>query len=88
MSARSPNDVHEAGMPRPWKVLDAPSDFIASQLKGIVGFEIPIRRLEGKWKASQNRTEAERKGVIAGLAQLDRPESVAMSDMVAKALKG
>jgi transcriptional regulator len=75
-------------MPRPWKVSDAPSDFIAAQLKGIVGFEIPIRRLEGKWKVSQNRTRAEREGVIVGLAQLDTPESLAMSEMVAKALEG
>ncbi len=81
-------DVHEAQMPRPWKVSDAPSDFIAAQLKGIVGFEIPIRRLEGKWKVSQNRTRAEREGVIVGLAQLDTPESLAMSEMVAKALEG
>jgi transcriptional regulator len=79
-------DEHEASMPKPWKVSDAPSDFIAAQLKGIVGFEIPIRRLEGKWKASQNRTLAEREGVIAGLAELDTPESLAISDMVAKAL--
>jgi transcriptional regulator len=81
-------DVHEAQMPRPWKVSDAPSDFIAAQLKGIVGFEIPIRRLEGKWKVSQNRTRAEREGVIVGLAQLDTLESLAMSEMVAKALEG
>jgi transcriptional regulator len=79
-------DEHEAGMPKPWKVGDAPQDFIASQLKGIVGLEIQIRGLEGKWKVSQNRTQAERKGVIAGLAQLDTPGSLAMSEMVANAL--
>lgn len=79
-------DQHEAAMPKPWKVSDAPSDFIALQLKGIVGLEIPIRRLEGKWKVSQNRTTVELEGVIAGLAQLDTPEAVAMSEMVAEAL--
>jgi transcriptional regulator len=80
-------DQHEAGMPKPWKVADAPPDFIASQLNGIVGFEIAITRLEGKWKVSQNRTQAEREGVIAGLARLDTPESLAMSEMVAQALR-
>lgn len=51
----------------PWKVSDAPEDFIASQLKAIVGFEIPIRSIEGKWKVSQNRQPADRNGVIDGL---------------------
>jgi transcriptional regulator len=80
-------DEHEAAMRKPWKVSDAPSDFIASQVKGVVGLEIPIRRLEGKWKVSQNRTQVEREGVIAGLAELDTPASLTMSEMVAKALK-
>ena len=51
----------------PWKVSDAPEDFIAAQLKAIVGFEIPIRSIEGKWKVSQNRQPADKKGVIDGL---------------------
>lgn len=51
----------------PWKVSDAPEDFIASQLKAIIGFEIPIRSIEGKWKVSQNRQPADRNGVIDGL---------------------
>jgi transcriptional regulator len=74
--------IHEAGSPVPWNVSDAPEDFIRSQLKGIVGLELPIRRLEGKWKVSQNRTERERKGVIDGLAKLDTPESLAMKASV------
>ena len=52
---------------RPWKVSDAPDDFIAAQLKGIVGVEIPILSIEGKWKLSQNRLPADRQGVIDGL---------------------
>jgi transcriptional regulator len=71
-------NLHEAGSPVPWKVSDAPEDFIRSQLKGIVGLELPIQRLEGKWKVSQNRTETERKGVIDGLAKLNTHESRAM----------
>lgn len=75
-------DIHEAPSPVPWKVSDAPQDFIKSMLRGIVGLELPIRRLEGKWKVSQNRTESDRKGVIAGLARLDTPESLAMKALV------
>jgi transcriptional regulator len=75
-------DIHEAGSPVPWKVGDAPADFIKSQLKGIVGLELSIQRLEGKWKVSQNRTEAERKGVIEGLSKLNTHESLAMKALV------
>jgi transcriptional regulator len=75
-------NIHEAGFPVPWRVSDAPEDFIASLLKGIVGLELPIRRLEGKWKVSQNRTETERQGVIDGLTRLNTPESLAMKDLV------
>jgi transcriptional regulator len=75
-------NLHEAGSPVPWKVSDAPEDFIRSQLKGIVGLELPIQRLEGKWKVSQNRSERERQGVIDGLAKLNTPESRAMKALV------
>ena len=74
--------IHEAASPVPWKVSDAPQDFIRSQLRGIVGLELPIRRLEGKWKVSQNRTEEEREGVVEGLGKLGTPESLAMKDLV------
>ncbi|WP_207458317.1 FMN-binding negative transcriptional regulator [Azospirillum sp. SYSU D00513] len=60
-------DRHEAGRPDPWAVSDAPEEFIAAQLKGIVGFRLPIARIEGKWKMSQNRNAADRTGVIVGL---------------------
>jgi transcriptional regulator len=75
-------NVHEAASPVPWKVSDAPQDFIQSQLNGIVGLELSIRRLEGKWKVSQNRTDRERQGVIEGLAELNTPESLAMKKLV------
>jgi transcriptional regulator len=52
---------------QPWAVDDAPSDFIAAQQRAIVGVEIPISHLEGKWKVSQNRSAADRGGVVAGL---------------------
>lgn len=58
---------HESKREHPWKVSDAPDDFIAAQLKAIVGFEIPILSIEGKWKASQNRTQTDLQGVMDGL---------------------
>lgn len=58
---------HEAGRAEPWAVGDAPADFIRAQLEGIIGFALPIARIEGKWKMSQNRPEADRTGVAEGL---------------------
>ena len=61
-------DRHEAGRAQPWKVADAPADYIDGMLKAIVGFALPIQRLEGKRKLSQNRNSADIAGVRAGLA--------------------
>ena len=61
-------DRHEAGRPQPWKVADAPTDYIDGMLKAIVGFALPIQRLEGKRKLSQNRSSADIAGVREGLA--------------------
>jgi len=58
---------HEAPRAAPWAVSDAPDDFVQGMLKGIVGFRLPISRLEGKVKMSQNRPDADRAGVVAGL---------------------
>ena len=66
---------------QPWAVSDAPDDFVASQIKGIVGLEIPIARIEGKWKVSQNRPQADRKSVVDGLRELG-PEAAAMAQAV------
>ncbi|MCG4452797.1 MULTISPECIES: FMN-binding negative transcriptional regulator [unclassified Pseudomonas] len=59
---------HEAGRERPWAVSDAPTDYIDTMLRAIVGFALPIQRLEGQWKLSQNRTDADRDGVHKGLS--------------------
>jgi transcriptional regulator len=64
-------DHHETAEAKPWKVDDAPDAYIQSQLKGIVGFHLPIKKLEGKWKMSQNRTPADRAGVKAALTTLN-----------------
>jgi transcriptional regulator len=67
----------EGGRAEPWAVEDAPADFIATLLKGIVGVEIPIERIEGKWKASQNQPAANRAGVAAGLRAEDAASAMA-----------
>jgi transcriptional regulator len=74
--------IHEAASPAPWHVTDAPVDYIASQIKGIVGIEFSIERLEGKWKVSQNRPERDRIGVSEGLDRLNTDESLAMKLLV------
>jgi transcriptional regulator len=76
--------IHEANLPVPWKIGDAPANYIASQIKGIVGLEMVIERLEGKWKVSQNRSEQDRVGVAEGLAELNTEESLAMKALVEK----
>ena len=78
-------DEHEAKLAIPWKVSDAPEVFIKALLNGIIGFELPIRKLEGKWKVSQNRDERDRNAVIDGLESLHTPESLAMRKLVEKA---
>jgi transcriptional regulator len=64
-------DYHEHARLRPWAVSDAPDDYIAAQIKGITGVEIPIARMEGKWKLSQNRSAEDRRGVAEGLKTED-----------------
>ena len=59
---------HEAGRAQPWAVGDAPRDYIDGMLRAIVGFALPIERLQGKWKLGQNRSAADQAGVRAGLA--------------------
>jgi len=77
-------NIQEAGLPVPWKVGDAPADYIASIAKGIVGLEMDIERIEGKWKLSQNRSERDRSGVAKGLAELNTTESLTMKALVEK----
>ena len=73
---------HEAGRAEPWAVGDAPEAFVASQLKGIVGLRLPIARLEGKAKMSQNRPAADRAGVAEGLAASERATDRAVARMI------
>jgi transcriptional regulator len=69
-------NLHEAARAEPWAVSDAPAEFVQAHLKGIVGFRLPIARLIGKWKMSQNRSPEDRRGVVAGLTdEGDRAEA-------------
>jgi transcriptional regulator len=74
--------LKEAGRAEPWSVTDAPAPFVEAQLKGIVGLELPIARIEGKWKASQNRPERDRAGVVAGLDAEGDETTKAMARLV------
>lgn len=75
-------DRHEAGRAVPWSVDDAPEGFVRAQLKGIVGVRLPIARLEGKAKFSQNRGAADREGVVRGLRAGGDPGARAVADRV------
>ena len=69
---------HEAGQAAPWTPSDAPPGFIRAQVKGIAGVEIPLDRIEGKWKVSQNRAIADRAGVARGLRDAGHDAAAAL----------
>jgi transcriptional regulator len=75
-------NTHEANQPLPWKVADAPLDYIERMLEAIVGIEIPIAKLIGKWKVSQNRPEADKQGVIEGLGAQRNAGALDMAALV------
>jgi transcriptional regulator len=73
---------HEATRRDRWQVTDAPADFIDRQLGAIIGLEIPVTRLTGKWKASQNRPARDRAGVIEALSLEGGEAAAAMAELV------
>jgi transcriptional regulator len=75
-------DTHEVPRTAPWAVADAPDDYVQQMLRAIVGIEIPVERLVGKWKISQNRAEADRLGVADGLATEPSADARAMAPLV------
>jgi len=75
---------HEPGRGGTWEVNDAPHDYIAQQMRAIVGVEITIERLEGKWKMSQNRSGADIDGVVKGLSVSASPGDRGVAELVAK----
>ncbi len=74
--------THEGSRDAPWAVADAPADFIAAQRRAIVGVEIEIADIRGKWKASQNRNASDRAGVTAGLLAEGDPDALTMAAIV------
>ena len=76
-------DRHEAGFAEPWHIADAPPDYIDKMLSAIVGIEIGITELRGKWKTSQNQPPANRAGVVAGLRAQETENARQMAELVA-----
>ena len=72
----------EASQPTPWKMADAPTPFVNGRLEHIVGIEIPIARITGKWKTSQNRPAADRAGASSGLRATGDPAAAVMADLI------
>jgi transcriptional regulator len=75
-------DLHEGRFAAPWKVTDAPADYLQKQLHAIVGFVLKIESLDGKLKLSQNRSMADRRGVVAGLRASERAADRSTADDV------
>ena len=73
---------HEAREPAPWQMRDLPEAYFTSMLEGIVGIEITVSRLEGKFKLSQNRPPADRPRIIAALDQRGDPDSQAVARLM------
>jgi len=78
------SDRHEQTQPQPWAVRDAPEDYVQQMLRAIVGIEIPVQRLVGKWKLSQNHPETARDGVMQGLSQ-GQSDAVAIAALMRQA---
>ena len=72
----------------PWHVTDAPADYIDTMLGAIIGLEIPLTRLVGKWKMSQNRPAEDRAGVVNGLSQEGDPSQAVIADLIRKSNQG
>lgn len=74
--------IHEAHQALPWEVSDAPRDYVDQMIGRIVGIEIPISTIQGKWKVTQNRKVADRLGVAAGLESRATEPSRDMAELV------
>ncbi|WP_430388658.1 FMN-binding negative transcriptional regulator [Dyella sp. 20L07] len=81
-------DRHEAGQPKPWHVADAPAEHTQKLLRAIVGLEITIDRIEGKFKLSQNHPAANRAGVIDGLRQRADRGDAELADLMSQQEEG
>lgn len=75
-------ECHESGFDHPWRIDDAPADYIERMVAAVVGIEIEIAELTGKWKVSQNQPAINRAGVVAGLRQQGTTDCLAMAGLV------
>jgi transcriptional regulator len=75
---------HESKRDQPWKVSDAPEEFTSKMVKAIVGIEIPISNLLGTWKASQNKQQPDKEGVVSGLNSTEDARSGEMGSYVSQ----
>ncbi len=75
-------DQHERDRATPWAVSDAPPDFINALLRGIVGLRMPVTRIEGKRKMSQNKSDADRSAIAAGLSASNRPSDRQVASLI------
>lgn len=78
---------HEGGRAMPWHVADAPADYLAAMLQAIVGIEIEVTKLEGKFKLSQNRSAEDRTGVVLGLESDATLQRQAEADALAQQMQ-
>lgn len=75
--------AHEAGAEKPWTMDGLPESYVTGQLRAIVTFEMPIERIEGKFKLNQNRTAEDRVGVVAALRRSARPGDNELAELMA-----
>lgn len=83
---RDLTERHERANAEPWGVDDAPADYVTAMLRGIVGVEVAVERIEGKRKLSQNRSEEDQRGAVAGLEAAGAPRSVAIAEAMRREL--
>lgn len=76
------SEAHESHRPEPWRLDDAPPAYIEQMMRAIVGIELAVERWEGVWKVSQNRTDTDRAGVVAGLTAEGTPAALEMAALV------
>jgi len=76
------SDRHEAGNPAPWRMQDLPEAYLAGTLKGIIGLDITVTRLEGKFKLSQNRPAVDRPRVIAALERCSDDDALGVAALM------
>ena len=86
MAVEELTNEHERSRAAPWHVTDAPSAYVEGQLRAIVGVELTVSKVEGKAKLSQNRSRADREGVVTGLRQSARPNDLSVAEQMALAL--